>query len=157
VRITAAELRSLVSYDPETGEFIRLSTGSAISVRPDSEGYVGFSVAGQKDRAHRWAWLYMTGEWPLEDIDHIDGVRSNNAFRNLRAVSRVTNSQNQRRARSNNKTGLLGAHWHAAAGKFTAQISVRGKRTHLGLFATAEDAHAAYVEAKRRLHAGGTL
>ncbi len=65
------------------------------------------------------------------------------------------NCENLRKARKDSRTGLLGASW--AGYSFVATIQVRGKKKHLGSFATAEEAHAAYLEAKRKLHEGCTI
>ena len=107
--------------------------------------------------AHRMAWLYMTGELPTADIDHINGIRNDNRFSNLRNVSRTVNLQNRRNAGANNKsTRIIGA-YPSYANKFTSRIRVHGKDQYLGTFDTAQQAHAAYLSAKRRLHEGCTI
>ncbi|WP_230878255.1 HNH endonuclease signature motif containing protein [Burkholderia sp. 9779_493] len=116
------------------------------------------TIDGIRMYAHRLAWFYVYGEWPSGDIDHIDGVRTNNAINNLRDVPRGVNMQNQRRARSNNRTsGLLGVTWHARRYRWCAQIQVDGKRKGIGYFDDAETAHQAYLDAKRKLHAGCSI
>jgi len=105
--------------------------------------------------AHRLAWLYVTGHWPLVHVDHIDGNRKNNAFSNLREADRKTNAQNMRMAHRDNKTGLLGVTAHRKT--FVANILVDGCQLRIGRFATAEEAHAAYLNAKRAMHKGCTL
>jgi hypothetical protein len=73
-------------------------------------------------------------------------------------VDQSGNMQNQCKARKDNKsTGLLGATFHKASGKYNAQIFVQGKNKHLGLFDTAEEAHTSYVEAKRKFHSTCTI
>ena len=98
----------------------------------------------------------MHGEWPADEVDHINGDSTDNRLCNLRSVSREVNQENIRRAKRNSKTGLLGV-MHTRGGKYRSAIRVRGVFHHLGHFDTAEQAHAAYVEAKRRLHEGCTL
>ena len=155
--LTAAELRAAFSYNPKTGVFVRLSTGRNAGHAKDN-GYLHFDVNGRKYGAHRLAWLYVTGEWPVGDVDHIDGVRDNNRFSNLRDVSRTVNLQNLRAAKSHNKsTGLLGAYFHKQTGRYTSRIRVNGKDRHLGMFSTAQEAHAAYLAAKRSDHPGSML
>jgi hypothetical protein len=155
--LTAERLREVVSYNQETGVFMRRSNGAVAGTRKDN-GYLHFCVDTKKYGAHRLAWLYVRGEWPIGDIDHIDGNRANNAIKNLRDVDRSTNLENQRQAKSHNKsTGVLGAYLHKQTGKFMSRIQVRGKGKYLGLFDTVEEAHHAYVEAKRQLHEGNTL
>lgn len=104
---------------------------------------------------HLVAWFLHYGEWPNGVVDHINGIRSDNRVENLRVVSHAANIQNQRRANKRNKLGVLGV--SAAFGRYRAAIRLRGKGYQLGTFDTAEEAYAAYVDAKRRLHDGCTL
>jgi hypothetical protein len=106
--------------------------------------------------AHRLAWCIAYGEWPSLEIDHINGDAGDNRLCNLRNVDRATNAQNKRRAQCTNKSGIQGVETHAV-GRLSASVWVGGKRVYLGRFDTAEEAHAAYVAAKRRLHQGCTL
>lgn len=156
--ITADRLRELVHYCPETGIFTHLQSRGpkkagmpAGSLRKD--GYVYIMIGRHRTMAHRFAWLYMTGEWPIADIDHIDGNKSNNSFRNLRDVSRRVNTQNQNRAKRTSKTGYLGVRYHGP-NKFVAAISINGKSMYLGVFRNPAEAHQAYLKAKRELHEG---
>lgn len=157
--LTAARLRHLLAYDQHTGIFTRLvQTTPAVQIGDVAgtltrNGYVQISVDGTFYYAHRLAWFYMTGKWPAEDIDHMDGMRANNQFANLRSATRQVNAQNKRRASSNSKAGLLGVS-HTTNGKPFARIGNDGKQTFLGVFDSAQEAHAAYVSAKRQLHAG---
>lgn len=156
--ITAERLRELVHYCPETGIFTHLkSKGSKkagmIAGCSTPIGYITIMVDGFRTMAHRFAWLYMTGQWPKNEIDHIDGNKSNNAFLNLRDVDRSINTQNQNRAKITNKLGILGVS-QIKCGKFKAVITIRGKRHYLGVYETADDAYQAYLKAKRSLHEG---
>mgnify|MGYP002682441619 CR=1 FL=1 len=158
--ITAALLRELFHYDPDTGVFTRLvRTSNNCTLGPSGmltkRGSVAVSVCGKKRAAHRLAWLYMTGEWPADEIDHIDGDQTNNRFANLRECSGAENKQNMRRARRGNKSGFLGVSRHQ--GQWQARIHMGGKVKRLGLFKTPEEAHLAYVAAKRQLHPFGVL
>jgi hypothetical protein len=158
--LTAGRVWQLLHYEPETGVFVRLVSkpkcpaGSIAGVLNDN-GYWLISVDGAKYRAHRLAWLWMTGEWPAGEIDHRDGVRHNNRWGNLRDVTTEVNQQNQRKSHTDSKTGLLGA--SPAKGGFKAQILIGNRDVYLGLYKTPEEAHAAYVRAKRLLHEGATL
>lgn len=118
-------------------------------------GYIQIHVCGRLYYAHRLAWLNVHGAWPENMIDHIDGVKSNNRIANLRDVTSQTNCQNQHRAHSRNKTGLLGV--QARGERFFARILVDGHHTHLGTYDTPEEAHKAYVAEKRKHHAGSTI
>lgn len=160
MRLTAEQLRELLDYDSETGVFRwrgargRSKAGSVAGhVRKD--GYRLIQVDGRIYMASRLAWFYATGKCPKGDIDHKNGSHDDNRVENLRDVSHSENQQNQRRARKDSITGLLGS--SPLRGKFQATIKVNGKSRHLGLFITAEGASAAYIEAKRRLHPGCTL
>lgn len=160
--LTAARLRELLHYNPGTGEFTRLvqTCGRAlvgdIAGTDHVRGYRRIRVENVSHMAHRLAWLHVHGEWPAGLIDHIDGNPGNNRIGNLRVVNSSLNQQNQRKAHShNNKSGLLGV--QANNNKWSANIRVNGKRIYLGTFPTAEEAHAAYLEAKRRMHATCTI
>ena len=164
--LTAQRLRELVQYDPDTGNFfaaidsqcgkgrIIRCAGTKLGTVSD-QGYIKITVHSRYVLAHRLAWLYITGEWPANGIDHKDGNPSNNAFANLRDVTPRINSENQRRARSDNSNGLLGVTNSGA--KFRAGIQISGKKLHLGSFDTPNSAHQAYLSAKRRMHEGNTL
>lgn len=161
--ITAQRLREVLHYDPETGiftwkiaprskpEFIGTAAGSN-----HGEGYKIVKIAQRTYLAHRLAWLYVHGVWPSFNIDHRNGNRADNRIANLRDASQSINLQNQRGPRSHNKTGFLGVK-PARNGRFAAQIVLNGKPVHLGIFKTAEEAHAVYVAAKRKHHPGCTI
>ena len=159
--LTAQRLRDLFTYDRSSGNLIRLKrTARCVRVGDvagslSDEGYLVVQIDGKSYKAHRLAWLHETGEWPPGDIDHRDGNRTNNRWANLRPADRSLNMQNQRRARSDNKSGLLGV--GRGGNRWRASIGISGKAKHIGLFDTPELAHLAYLSAKRRLHEGCTL
>lgn len=158
--LTATLLRDLLDYDPDTGVFtwIRPTTNRvkkgevAGSLTPD--GRVTIMIGGVNYRAHRLAWLYMTGDWPADSIqvDHANEDPTDNKWVNLRLATDAENKQNVSKAKTHNTCGLLGASYHKATGRWTAQIRSNGRKQHLGYFASAEDAHEAYLGAKRLLH-----
>jgi hypothetical protein len=152
----AARVRELLAYDRATGVFLRRSDGEQIGL-PDATGYGSLTIDGEQYRAHRIAWLYVCGAWPAHGIDHRDGDKGNNRFLNLRDADQRINTQNQRRARADNQAGLIGAHFRKDTGKFASRIKAQGRNHSLGSFVSAEQAHAAYVAAKRKLHEGNTL
>lgn len=113
--LTAERLRKLLHYDPETGEFTRLhdrgkrfKAGSVSGCLDHSTGYWRVRIDDCLYHGHRLAFLYMTGEWPKHEVDHMNGRRSDNRWSNLRDVASSVNQQNQRRARADNKCGDLG-------------------------------------------------
>lgn len=144
-------LRSLFRYDAETGEIFK-KVG-----HETAHGYERVMVFGKPIQLHRLAWALVHGEWPQDHIDHMNGDRKDNRLSNLRHVTNTVNRQNERRPRSNNKSGFLGVSWSKAMKKWTARIHFNGKHHFLGYFDTAEDAHAAYLEAKRVHHSGCTI
>jgi hypothetical protein len=148
------KLKSLVSYDRETGVFRwtwiegaplhrnRQFAGKRCGTI-DKDGYLQITLIGHKYLAHRLAFMYINGAWPDKEIDHIDGVRNNNAFSNIRMVSRHENKRNMKQY-ENNSTGTCGVGWHKQRNKWRAYASdVTGKLRHLGLFDCFDDAVAA--------------
>lgn len=160
--ISAAYVREIFEYDPETGSlFWKLgSKGVAPGARAgtiDSQGYVCVRHAGRSYCGHRLAWALVTGEFPEGVIDHINGNRSDNRLCNLRSTTQAINIQNRKRAQKNSASGLIGAHSCIKTGRWRASICVDGKITRLGYFDAPEQAHEAYLQAKRRLHQGCTI
>jgi hypothetical protein len=160
-KITSDRLRELLHYSPETGVFTNISRrkkivlGSIAGSLDQESGYWMIGLDRRRYYAHRLAWLYMTGEWPAQMIDHLDGNRANNAFANLRDAERAINQQNMRRPMPGTASGLLGAfkkrdHWESKVRAF-------GRVIRLGSFDTAEEAHAAYLQAKRKYQPGCTI
>lgn len=173
--MTATRVRALFAYDCASGllrwkvrpasDFSSVRAAKIWNARfagriagsTDVHGYREIGVDNRAFKAHRLAWLWVTGDWPCGDIDHLDGNRLNNQFSNLRDVARRVNCENRRSVRSDSGTGLLGVHFHKASQLFHACIKAQGTKHSLGYFKTAEAAHAAYVNAKRQLHEGCTI
>ena len=105
----------------------------------NGRGYIKIRVADKKFSAHRLAWLYMTGRLPKEQIDHIDGVHSNNSWENLREATAKQNCENLPLKR-NNISGFRGVSWHAKNKKWVAIVGHQRKYYRLGYFNTAEEA-----------------
>ncbi len=156
-------LRELLEYAPDTGVFrwrikpcSRIMVGAVAGSR--SHAYIEIGIDGQKYLAHRLAWLYIHRAWPVGQIDHVNGVGTDNRIANLRDVPAVTNCENQRRARSNNHISrALGVYLDRPTGKWRPKIQVAGKQIYGGSFETIEQAHEAYIQLKRRHHAGCTI
>jgi hypothetical protein len=149
-------LTAHIHYDPVTGVFTRRRkwgskpAGSVIGCL-SPQGYWQIGVCGRTYAAHRLAWLYMTGDWPAGDIDHINRTRADNRFTNLRAVSRSENLQNARR-RDNNTSGYTGVSWSKSKKRWRANIMVLGRPLNLGYFKNIADAVAAREKAASQLH-----
>lgn len=154
--ISRKRLRSVLSYDPETGEFVWLKKISKkvvvgkVAGGVNVGGYIVIGIDGQPTYAHRLAWLYMTGKWPKQ-LDHADGDRQNNRFSNLREANHAENIMNAKLF-ATNVSGFKGVSWHRGAGKWQASIGLGGKSVYLGLHDTPQDAAAAYINAALAAH-----
>jgi len=157
-------LHKLLRYEPETGKLYwcertpDMFKGCKQSVKQtcniwnsrfsgkeaftcvDSHGYKSGRINSQLFRAHRVAWALHFGEWPSDQIDHINGVRGDNKIENLRIVTHQDNHRNQKRS-SNNTSGVTGVHWNTRKGKWASRIWVGGKNgKHLGYFDSFDEA-----------------
>lgn len=158
--LTQERLKELFRYSPVVGIFEKLIGGGRKSrpkrwvlaggVRRDT-GYITISVDGKSYQAHRLAWLYMYGVLPDEEIDHIDGDRSNNAINNLRLATRCENMWNTQSHR-NNRSGIKGVSWDKARNMWVGRIKAEGKVAFNAYFKTIEEAESAMAEARDRIH-----
>lgn len=161
--LTHAEVARALAYDHASGVltwrpgYSRAKVGGEAAGWVSAFGYVLVKIGGGRYMAHRLAWLLHHGQWPTGQIDHINGVKTDNRIENLRDVDASTNQQNRRRATAAARSGTLGVARADARQKWRAQIHVGGKQVFLGHFESAESAHAAYLSAKRQLHSGCTL
>lgn len=158
--LTRAVVAEWLAYDSLTGE-LRWLKGRGRGAkgrragRRTKNGYINVGLFGFVISAHRLAWLLHFGEWPPENLDHRNRQRDDNRIDNLRLLPQQLNAQNRLAARCS-RSGLIGASWKSRLGRWAGQIRVNGKQKHLGYFGSAADAHAAYMAAKQRLHAGFT-
>jgi hypothetical protein len=159
--LTVERLREALDYNPENGKFTwkyKITTNTKMwraAGYLDTKGYWRIKLDGYQHRAHRLAWFYVNGEWPPMDLDHINGIKSDNRIENLRLATASLNGENLRGARKDNKSGLLGV--ITREGFFQSKIHVKGKNIYLGSFSSAQEAHNAYLLAKRKLHEGCTI
>jgi hypothetical protein len=155
--LTADRLRELFEYDPDSGLFVSIRRNNnrfpagRIAGTLDKAGYVVIHIDGRVYKAHRLAWLYMTGEWPKKQMDHINLVKADNRWVNLREA---THAQNMANRTSYGKSGFKGVVWNESAKKWQAQLKADGKQEYLGVFATKEEAHAAYCKAAQERFGG---
>jgi len=136
--LTQDRLKELFSYDPLTGVFINLQSSGKrkagnIAGSKHNAGYVKIFADGASYLAHRLAHLYMTGELPTEHMDHINHIRSDNRWENLRMVGQLENNRNKRAYR-NSLSGLPGVAWKSRDGCWHARAYDRNKQIHLGCF-----------------------
>ena len=135
--ITQSELKEKFHYDPNTGLLKKICKTKNYTPRIDSfgwkgNGYLNIVILKQRYLAHRLAWLYMTGEWP-EQIDHINHIKDDNRWSNLREVTNQENAMN-RKLRKDNKSGCTGIHWHKSDLRWYAIIRVANELKYLGSF-----------------------
>ena len=150
--ITQERLKELFYYNKTIGLFVRLKDVGKKVKRGDlagtlKDGYIKMFIDGRSYYAHRLIWLYVKGELPKEQIDHINGNKSDNTFNNLRAVSHSENAKNQP-IRGNNTSGFIGIYWSKQKSKWHSRIYIKGKCKNLGLFDNLSDAVLARINAE---------
>lgn len=171
--LTQAMARQLLEYDPHTGKLTwrkrtpDLFAGTRNSAEHSCKrwntkfsgkeaftavttGYKVGAIFAKNYLAHRVIWLLLFGHFPDEQIDHINGDRTDNRLANLRAVTNAENCKNQC-ARSDNTTGVTGVYWFKRDSKWVVSITANGKQKHLGYFDEFEDAVARRKAAEAEL------
>jgi hypothetical protein len=155
-QISEQYLKEILNYNPETGVWTWLVDREPNKMKGqaagtiESWGYRRISIDCRHYRAHRLAWLYMTGQWPKNEIDHINGVPDDNRWCNLREATRLQNEFNKGK-RQDNSCGHRGVYWKKRDKKWVAQTNIDGKRKWLGGFDTKEDASCVYEEAIKEI------
>lgn len=139
---TKAEMAALVLYDPSTG-VMKWKNGRQITCI-NSKGYLVFKSNRRQFYVHRVAWVLMTGQWPKENVDHINQIRSDNRWSNLREASYSQNAINRSSARA-------GITFDKRLQKFEVRIQKSGRRERIGFFASFDEAKAARLSAERKL------
>jgi hypothetical protein len=154
--VTQERLKELLHYDPETGVFVWTARRSGVRVDSiagcvyspsGTNEYRAIKVEGSQYQAHRLAWLYIYGNFPEDQIDHIDGDGLNNRISNLRDVTHQENGRNQKKP-STNTSGIIGVSWNAQENKWVAHIKINRKYKRLGGFLNKNDAKAARKKAE---------
>jgi hypothetical protein len=153
--MTQKELKEVLDYNPETGIFrwkIRARPQNPVGSVAGSKrknDYLQIRIKGKNFLAQRLAWLFMTGCWPVAELDHVNRDRTDNRWVNLREATRVQNAINSKDKK--NSTGYPGVQV-TKEGRFSARVRVGNKRTHLGVYATVEEAAAVVMALRRDLH-----
>jgi hypothetical protein len=157
--LTHQRLKELLHYNQETGVFTRLvqttnnvEVGSIAGSYETDQRYIRITVDNKSYKAHRLAFLYMTEDWPLDEVDHINGLRDDNRWVNLRAATKTQNMRNVTTQRKNNTSGYKGVSWYEPNKKWAAKIRVNKRLLHLGYFATPESANDVYCAAAQKYH-----
>lgn len=155
--ITVEELHKTLRYDPDTGLFYwkiaayrNVKKPGDVAGLPKKNGYSQIRISNKTYAAHRLAFFYMTGAWPVM-VDHIDGDKGNNQWSNLRECSGSTQNNANMRVPSRNTSGIKGVSWSTTYGKWYASIMRKGRSYNLGYHDRKEDAAAAYQDAAVRL------
>lgn len=136
--LTQSELKKILYYNSETGIFTwKINKGSRAKIEDKLTyktcyGYIAVNLNGYLYQVSRLAWLYMTGSFPKGQIDHINGIRDDNRFKNLRDVNAKENRKNMR-IRDNNTSGHIGVSFRKDTKKWTAYI-FDNKKINLGSF-----------------------
>lgn len=154
--LTHDRLTELLDYNKDTGFFTwklhRYRYAAGTKAGSCNKGRIYIELDSQCYTAARLAFFYVTKEWPKGQIDHINCVKDDNRWCNLRDCTQSQNQAN-RPARKNKKVPLKGVVLRKKLPKpYLAQICANGKTTHLGCYSTAEEAHKAYCRAAQELH-----
>jgi len=162
MKITQEYLKSILDYNPKTGEFIweeekrkrsRSSGVAGTRFKPKKSlcSYIRIGIDGKCYLAHRLAWLYTVGEWPNFELDHKDRDGTNNKWENLRSADTVQNKGNIG-LKKNNKSGYKGVCWNKQNKNWRAVIMTAREVKHLGCFKTKKEAAAAYNKAAKEFY-----
>ena len=154
--MTYEEASEAFNYDPDTGMIINKTNRGRARIGEETgwkteRGYRRLHIEGNNYMTHRLAWLLYHGEWPKQDIDHINGIRDDNRIHNLRDVSHLENARNSKKS-VNNTSGVTGVKWHKGGGKWTATIKNLSEDIYLGLFDCFLDAIAARLRAEKEFN-----
>jgi len=156
--LSADYVRSILDYDPNTGVVTWIDThrqgikaGSIAGTYNEKAGYVYVSIDVSKYCLHRIIWLWMTGVWPEDQIDHIDTCGRNNKWDNLREANNSQNNSN-RFATELNTSGFKGVSWHKSRGKWRGVLTKNGRSIHIGHFDDPRKAAEAYANAAKKYH-----
>jgi len=168
MELTQEYIKLILDYDPSTGMLTHKTrarslfscsrqckiwnTQNAGNVAGSKKqtGYIAIAIGeGRTTGAHRLIFLFMTGRLPSNEVDHINGIRDDNRWENLRAVTGPENMRNQK-MHSTNTTGVCGVSWNTRVNKLKALVTVNRKQIFLGYYDTIFDAAAARISAQNK-------
>lgn len=155
--VSLSTFKEYLDYNQETGVFTwikrpsnRVKVGD-VAGSYHAKGYLCISLKNQPVLCHRLAWAMTKGDWPADEIDHINGVRDDNRIVNLREANRCQNVHNTCR-RLDNTSGVKGVSWYKQYGKWMARVTSNGKAVFLGYFDSIDEAEAAVRLAREKYH-----
>ena len=148
--MTLDKFKEILRYDPIEGLFYWTknrgrSTAGSVAGHKNSRGYIKIKTGGVSYSAHRLAILFSTGEWPKEEVDHINRVPHDNRIVNLRDCSHQDNCLNFPIYKNNN-SGYIGVRYRKDSGRWRAFVRINKKEKHIGTFSSKEEAYAARIE-----------
>lgn len=154
--LTQSDLHDLLDYNPNTGVFCWKKKRRGIQINKtlgtdNGFGYLRITVLGKSYYAHRLAWMYVHGNLPHGEIDHINGIKHDNRIDNLRDLKSISNANNRTREQKNSKSKVLGVSWNKKSNKWAAFICIYKERKYLGIFADIKDAEAAYQLERQKI------
>ena len=156
--MTQEKLKELLYYNQENGFFYWRHNKGRNVIKPwdkagsvNGKGYIKLQLNGKCWQAHRLAWLYVYGSLPSHDIDHINGIKSDNRISNLRPATNAQNHWNTG-IRSTNKSGVKGVHWHKGSKRWVASCRSNGKQVHLGAYLDVAEASEAIRKYRQKHH-----
>lgn len=137
-----------LSYNKFDGKFVWIISKSGVSVGQiagykTNKGYIGIKFKNKQILAHRLAWYFTFGKLPEKEIDHINGIKTDNRIENLREVS---HGENMRNLKNHREGKLAGTYFHKPSGLYHCRITTNNKVISLGYHRTEQDAHNAYKD-----------
>ncbi len=153
--LTQEKLKELLNYNTKTGIFTwKVSRKNWVKVNQvagckNNTGYIQIYVCCKPYKAHRLAWLYMTGRWPKTGIDHINCIKNDNRWKNLREATKSQNMQNSKK-QLNCTSGYKGVDFYKNYNKWRARIKINGKETLLGYYDDIKEAKKAYNDTAKK-------
>jgi hypothetical protein len=149
-KIPVDQLSKLLRYDSETGDLYWIISNKKAGSNA-SNGYMQIKIMQKVYCFHRVAWAIYYGEWPEQELDHINRDKKDNRIHNLRLSTRNENNWNIS-PKKNNTSGFIGVYLHKKTGKWYSTIRTGVKRINLGYFDKIEDAVLARKEAAKKYH-----
>lgn len=144
------EIKEALTYDPISGVLYFKDTGLPIKTHNTCQGYFGVSYDGVSYLAHRLIFLLVDGTLPEKDVDHINGIKTDNRFSNLRKVTRQQNTFN--RSKNLNKDLPKNVYLHKPSGRYQVKMKINKETRHFGYYDDLELAEFVAQEVQAKYH-----